>query len=172
MSASLIGRSRLSAFRLSTCRFQKLDSRVAVMQSAQDCMGDDIPDAFDRAPVRRILSEQNMRRLPAFGLHRDPAVRQPGQGRRGRAHSACRLLRGRSLRPFCRQTPAERGGMGGSARRRDRRCLWASLAMDAQCLSTLSVLPRGQRGARRIERQVHGQPNGAAGLFARDTARA
>ena len=34
------------------------------MQSAQDCMGDDIPDAFDRAPVRRILSERNMRTPP------------------------------------------------------------------------------------------------------------
>src|SRR5450759_4252508 len=31
------------------------------MQSAQDCMGDDVPDALDRAPVRRILSERNMR---------------------------------------------------------------------------------------------------------------
>jgi hypothetical protein len=40
------------------CRFQKLDSCVPVMQSAQDCMGDDVPEAFDRAPVRRILSER------------------------------------------------------------------------------------------------------------------
>jgi hypothetical protein len=43
------------------CRFQKLDSSVPVMQSAQDCMGDDVPEALDRAPVRRILSERNMR---------------------------------------------------------------------------------------------------------------
>src|SRR5665647_1446816 len=47
-----------------SCRFQKLDSSVPVMQSAQDCMGDDVPDAVDRAPVRRILSEQNMRTPP------------------------------------------------------------------------------------------------------------
>src|ERR1039458_9660074 len=46
---------------MSPCRFQKLDSCVPVMQSAQDCMGDDVPDAVDRAPVRRILSERNMR---------------------------------------------------------------------------------------------------------------
>jgi hypothetical protein len=34
------------------------------MQSAQDCMGDDVPDALDRAPVWRILSERNMRTPP------------------------------------------------------------------------------------------------------------
>src|SRR5450631_1139862 len=43
------------------CRFQKLDSCVPVMQSAQYCMCDDVPEAVDRAPVRRILSERNMR---------------------------------------------------------------------------------------------------------------
>ena len=48
----------------STCRFQKLDSCVAVMQSAQDCMCNDAPEAVDRAPVRRILSERNMRTPP------------------------------------------------------------------------------------------------------------
>jgi acetyltransferase len=46
------------------CRFQKLDSCVPVMQSSQDCMGDDVPEAVDRAPVRRILSERNMRTPP------------------------------------------------------------------------------------------------------------
>ena len=34
------------------------------MQSAQDCMGDDVPEALDRAPVRRILSKRNMRTPP------------------------------------------------------------------------------------------------------------
>jgi hypothetical protein len=34
------------------------------MQSAQDCMSDDVPEAVDRAPVRRILSERNMRTPP------------------------------------------------------------------------------------------------------------
>src|SRR5664280_1448922 len=46
------------------CRFQKLDTCVPVMQSAQDCMCDDVPEAVDRAPVRRILSERNMRTPP------------------------------------------------------------------------------------------------------------
>ena len=46
------------------CRFQKLDSCVPVMQSAQDCMGDDVPEALDRAPVRCILAERNMRTPP------------------------------------------------------------------------------------------------------------
>src|SRR5664280_3351900 len=31
------------------------------MQSAQDCMCNDVPEAVDRALVRRILSERNMR---------------------------------------------------------------------------------------------------------------
>src|ERR1017187_458708 len=64
MSASLIGHLRSSTFRVSACRFQKLDSCVPVMQSAQDCMCDDVPEAVDRAPVRRILSERNMRTPP------------------------------------------------------------------------------------------------------------
>src|SRR5476651_310751 len=46
------------------CRFQKLDSCVSVMQSAQDCMGDDVSEALDRARVLRILSERNMRTPP------------------------------------------------------------------------------------------------------------
>jgi hypothetical protein len=49
---------------IGTCRFQKLDTCVPVMQSAQDCMCDDVPEAVDRAPVRRILSERNMRTPP------------------------------------------------------------------------------------------------------------
>ena len=43
------------------CRFQKLDSCVPVMQSAQYCMCDDVPEALDRAPVWCIFSERNMR---------------------------------------------------------------------------------------------------------------
>ena len=37
--------------RLAACRFQKLDSRVPVMQSAQDCICDDVPEGLDRASV-------------------------------------------------------------------------------------------------------------------------
>src|SRR5665213_1603695 len=44
-----------------SCRFQKLDSCVPVMQFAQDCMCDDVPEALDRAHVRCILPERNMR---------------------------------------------------------------------------------------------------------------
>src|SRR5450759_167118 len=46
------------------CRFQKLDSSVPVMQSAQDCMCDDVPEAVERAPGRRILSERIIRTPP------------------------------------------------------------------------------------------------------------
>ena len=52
---------RVDKWSVCRCCFQKLDSCVPVMQSAQDCMCDDVPDAVDRAPVRRILSERNMR---------------------------------------------------------------------------------------------------------------
>jgi hypothetical protein len=31
-------------------------------------MGDDVPEAIDRAPVRRILSERNMRTPPIDGI--------------------------------------------------------------------------------------------------------
>ena len=48
------------------CRFQKLDSRVPVMQSAQDCMCDDVSEALNRASVRCILPERNMRTPPVI----------------------------------------------------------------------------------------------------------
>ena len=90
-------------------------------------------------------------------------------GRSGGSRHAYQLLRGRRLRPLCRQAFAERGGMGsGGARGPDRRCLRDRLAMDAQRLSALSGLPRGRRRARRIQRQVHGQPDGVARLLAGD----
>jgi hypothetical protein len=50
-------RDRCSA----TCRFQKLDSCVPVMQSTQDCMCDNVPEALDRASVWCILPKRNMR---------------------------------------------------------------------------------------------------------------
>ena len=47
------------------CRFQKqLDSCIPVMQSAQDCMCDNVSEALDRAPVRCILPKRNMRTPP------------------------------------------------------------------------------------------------------------
>ena len=45
------------------------------------------------------------------------------------------------------------------------------LAVDAQCLLTISRLSRGTGRARRIQWQVHGQPVGVARLLARDTGR-
>ena len=52
--------------RLLGCRFQKLDSCVPVMQSAQDCMCDNVSEGLDRAPVRCILPERNMRTPPVI----------------------------------------------------------------------------------------------------------
>ena len=57
------------------CRFQKLDSRVPVMQSAQDCMCDDVPEGLDRASVWCILPKRNMRTPPIIiggELRKDP----------------------------------------------------------------------------------------------------
>jgi hypothetical protein len=67
------------------------------MQSAQDCMGDDVPEAVDRAPVRRILSERNMRTPPIIiggEFRKDPCacrksnpdilVMQPAQDRKAK----------------------------------------------------------------------------------------
>ena len=79
------------------------------------------------------------------------------------------LLRGRRLRALGRKAPADRGGMGGCGPRRAAiRRLRRGLAMDAECLSAVSGLPRHRRRARRIQRQVHDQPDGPARIIARD----
>src|ERR1039458_2287661 len=73
-------------------------------------------------------------------LVRDDAGRLAAD-RSGGARHPYQLLRGRRLRPFRRQTLAERGGMGsGGARRAARRRLRDRVAMDAQRLSALSGL--------------------------------
>src|SRR5262249_19514204 len=62
-----------------------------------------------------------------------------------------------------------RVGGGGAERlagRRLRRCV----AMDAQRLRALSGLSSTVRRNRRIQRQIHGQSNGAARLVAGDAA--
>ena len=71
------------------------------------------------------------------------------------------------------QAPADRGGVGGrGARGPDRRRLRHRLAMDAQRLSRpIPGYRAADRRARRIQRQVHGQPDGAARLFAGDARR-
>ena len=59
------------------------------MQSVQDCMGDDVPEAVNRAPVRCILPERNMRTPPIIigcpfrKLYPDVLMMQPGQDRNG-----------------------------------------------------------------------------------------
>ena len=113
------------------------------------------------------------------GLH--PARRAAARSRR--AGLPPQLLRGRRLRPLGRRAPADRGGVGdgrrivrlrpgrrraasGARRGRpgpapdDRR----ALAVDRQRLPALSALQAGGRRGRRVQRQVHVGPDGAAGL--------
>ncbi len=92
--------------------------------------------------------------------------------RSGRAGLSCQLLRGRCVRALERQASADRDGMGGRrARRPAQRRLRHRLAMDPQRLCALPRLPRHRRRARRIQRQVHGQPAGAARLVACNAGR-
>ena len=48
------------------CRFQNLNSCVPVMQSAQDCVCDNVSEALDRASVWCILPKRNMRTPPVI----------------------------------------------------------------------------------------------------------
>jgi ergothioneine biosynthesis protein EgtB len=83
---------------------------------------------------------------------------------------AChQLLRGRRIRTMGRQASAQRAGVGSrGARRPARRRFRLCLAMDAQRLSALSRLSRRSGRAWRIQRQIHGQPDGVARLLAGD----
>src|SRR3954449_13605804 len=57
--------------------------------------------------------------------------------------------------------------MGGRrARGASQRCLRNRLAMDSKRLLSLPRLSGDRRRARRVQRQVHGQPTGVAGIFA------
>ena len=64
--------------------------------------------------------------------------------------------------------PTEAEWEVAAQQRRARRCFRRRLAMDAQRLFAVSEFPRGRGRARRIQRQVHGQPDGAARLLAGD----
>ena len=95
-------------------------------------------------------------------------------GRSRRAGLPRQLLRGRRLRALGRQAPADRGRMGGRGARR-------ALLADAFGIvwqwtrSAYAPYPgyrAGRRRARRVQRQVHGRPDGAARLLARDARRA
>jgi ergothioneine biosynthesis protein EgtB len=74
------------------------------------------------------------------------------------------LVRSRCLCPLGRQAPAHGAGMGSGGHRpaRLRRCGRHRLAMDRQRLPPLPRLPALDRGSRRVQRQVHDQPDGAA----------
>src|SRR5262249_29166374 len=106
-------------------------------------------------------------------------------GRSVRTRLSCQLLRGRRVRALGRQAPADRGRMGDCRSRcfgqwqsdghrspaslpghqrwvrpasNDRGCV----GMDRQPLYRLPALPPGRRRGRRIQRQVHVEPDGIA----------
>ena len=102
-------------------------------------------------------------RMVADGIARSRATRP------GCARAPHQLVRGRCLRPLGRRAVAVRGRMG--SRRRisryrgiDRPCL----AMDGQRLQSVPRLSPGRRRRRRIQREVHDQPDGAARGFVGD----
>ena len=97
---------------------------------------------------------------------------RPAAGRSRRPGLPCQLLRSRRVRALERQASADRNGMGSRRPRRpSQRRLRHRLAMDPQRLRALSRLPRHRGRARRIQRQVHGQPAGAARLVAGNAGR-
>ena len=93
-------------------------------------------------------------RRPAIGGRRTaPGIddaRRAAADRPGGARHACQLLRGRRLRPLCRQASAERGRVGSCrSRRRDRRRLSASLGNGRAapiCLIPATAPPQGALG--------------------------
>ena len=114
------------------------------------------------------------------------AVRRAA-ARPGRAGLPCQLLRGRRLRQMGRQAPADRGRMGDrrrrpAARRQSRPTAAISIRAPtprggeaglrqmigdvwewtASPYVALSAVSRGRRRDRRIQRQVHVEPDGAA----------
>ena len=137
-------------------RRRRLRDAVAV---ALGRLGD---GAGGRLGGARLLAQG---RRPVAHAH----ARRPAAGRSRRAGLPRELLRSRRVRALDGQGPADRTGVGGrGARRPDRRRLRHRLAMDAQRLFALSGLSRRHRRARRVQRQVHDQPDGAARLVACD----
>ncbi len=109
--------------------------------------------------------------------------------RSGRAGGARELVRGRRLRPLGRESPAHRGRVGGGRRRprarrpghrllgrapagRRRAVVRRGVAVDRQPVRPVPRVPARRRRGRRVQRQVHGQPAGAAGRRLRHAPRA
>ena len=96
----------------------------------------------------------------------------PGRSRRaGRATSATTKPMRSPAGPAGTCRPRRNGRWRRAPASLDRR-LRRGLAMDAQRLLALSGLPRRRRRARRVQRQVHGQPDGAARQLACHAGRA
>ena len=84
----------------------------------------------------------------------------------------CQLLRGRRVRALGRPASSDRDGVGGRRPRRPvERRLRHRLAVDPQLLFALPRLPRRRGRAWGVQRQVHGQPAGAARLLACNSGR-
>ncbi len=104
----------------------------------------------------RLLARAR-RRLARADARRAAAGRSAP--RRSATSATTRPMRSRAgPASICRPRRSGRSRRDAAARRRLRR----RLAMDAQRLFALSGLSRRGRRARRIQRQVHGQPDGAA----------
>ena len=121
-------------------------------------------------------------------------ARRAAAARPGRAGLPRQLLRGRRLRPLGRRPAADRGGVGDRGRRparwpaisskrgrlhparRPRRrprpapAVRRRVGVDGQPVRRLSRLPAAGRGAGRVQRQVHVQPDGAARRLVRHAA--
>ena len=128
-----------------------------------------------RGLARAVVLGAARRQLARVHAHRAAAA-GPRRSRRAR-----QLLRGRRVRPLGRRTGCPRGGVGGwcadadptGSQRSIRRPATAARA-GGRCSATVwqwtasaySAVPGLQAGAgrrRRVQRQVHGRPAGAAG---------
>ena len=104
----------------------------------------------------------------SFGLHGLEPLddRSPG--------SACQLLRGGRIRALVRRPASDRGRVGARRAHSPRSAQAAvrrGVAVDVERLRRLSGLSARRRRSRRVQRQVHGQPDGAAWRILRHSGR-